>query len=316
MPLQTFTVLDTLKHTVISGRQRAGSLEIFHLRWPVGNGPAYVTLDEALGSHWIEIAESTESGQVSQIKIINHSEHMIFLMAGEHLVGCKQNRVLNSSIMVPPKAEMPLPVTCVERGRWGYSSRAFSSAGTSSYYGLRAMMSGHAHKSYRSSGMPISDQQEVWGEVSRKLGATGSPSRSDAMQDVYRNYATKLKELEEKLPAPTDCNAAVFVVAGVVAGSDFFDKKETLQKLWAKLIRSCSLDALEQPSQTVTSTSADDIATWLVRSTKAAQEPFPSPGLGQDVRIEGVDVLGASLVLNDHPIHMELFHRTAPVPGL
>jgi hypothetical protein len=237
---------------------------------------------------------------------------MIFLMAGEQLVGCKQNRVLNSSIMVPPKAEMPLPVTCVERGRWGYSSRAFSSAGTSSYYGLRAMMSGHAHKSYRSSGMPTSDQREVWNEVSRKLDATRSPSRSDAMQDAYRKYSAKVKELEEKLPAPADCNAAVFVVAGVVVGSDFFDKKETLQKLWPKLIRSCSLDALEQPSQNLTSTSADYIATWLERSAKATQEPFPSPGLGQDVRIEGEDTLGASLVLDDHPIHMELFRRTVP----
>jgi hypothetical protein len=254
-------------------------------------------------------------GQVSRVKIINHSEHMIFLMAGEQLVGCKQNRVLNSSIMVPPKAEMPLPVTCVERGRWGYSSRAFSSAGTSSYYGLRAMMSGQAYKSYRSTGMPISDQREVWGEVSRKLNAMSSPSRSNAMQDVYRNYEAKLKELDEKLPAPTDSNAAVFVVAGVVVGSDFFDKKETLRKLWPKLIRSCSLDALERPSQDAKSTSPEDISTWLASSAKATQEPFPSPGLGQDVRIEGEDVLGASLVIDDNPIHMELFHRTKAESG-
>jgi len=309
MPSQTFALLDTLRRVKISGHQQSNSLEIFHLYWPVGDGPAYATLDEAINAHWIEIAESTASGQVSQIKIMNLSEHMIFLMAGEQLVGCKQNRVLNSSIMVPPKAEMPLPVTCVERGRWGYSSRAFSSSGTSSYYGLRAMMSGHAYKSYRSTGMPISDQGEVWGEVSRKLDAMGSPSRSDAMQDVYRKYEAKLKELEEKLPAPTDCNAVVFAVAGVVVGSDFFDKKETLQKLWPKLIRSCSLDALERPSPNATSASPDDISAWLERAATAAHEPFPSPGLGLDVRIEGEDILGASLMIDDHPIHMELFHR-------
>ena len=69
------------------------------------------------------------------------------------------------------------------------------------------------------------------------------------MQDVYRSYDTKVKELENELPAPTDSNAAVFVVAGVVVGSDFFDKKETLRQLWPKLIRSCSLDALDRPSQ-------------------------------------------------------------------
>ncbi len=172
-------------------------------------------------------------------------------------------------------------------------------------------MSGHAFKSYRSTGVPISDQKEVWGEVSRKLDAMGSPSRSDAMQDVYRNYEAQLKELEEKLSPPRDSNAPIFVVAGVVGGSDFFDKRETLRKLWPKLIRSCSLDALERSSQDAKSTSPDDISTWLENSAKATQEPFPSPGIGLDVRIEGEDVVGASLVIDDHPIHMELFHRTA-----
>jgi len=35
-------------------------------------------------------------------------------------------------------------------------------------------------------------------------------------------------------------------------------------------------------------------------------------GMGLDVGIEGKDVIGASLVIDDHPIHMELFRRTAP----
>jgi hypothetical protein len=168
---------------------------------------------------------------VSRIKIINRSAQMVFLMAGEQLIGCKQNRVMNSSIMVPPRAEMPLPVTCVERGRWGYSSSAFSSPHTSSHYALRAKMTRQASQSYRSAGVPMSDQRKVWGEVSRKLGVMGSPSSSDAMQDLYRNYDLKLRELEEKLPAPTDCNGAVFVIAGSIVGAAFFDKADTLRKL-------------------------------------------------------------------------------------
>ena len=96
MPFQTSSLLDTLKHAAISGRQQCGSLEVFNLQWPIVRHA-----DESLEARWIEITESTESGQVSRIKIINHSEQMIFLMAGEQLVGCKQNRVLNSSIMVP-----------------------------------------------------------------------------------------------------------------------------------------------------------------------------------------------------------------------
>jgi len=310
MPFQTFALLDTLNHVEVTGHQQCGSVEVFHLRWPAGDPLTYSTLDEALEAHWIEVVESTEAGQVSRIKIINRSTQMVFLMAGEQLVGCKQNRVMNSSIMVPPRAEMALPVTCVERGRWGYSSSAFSSARTSSHYALRAMMTRQASQSYRSAGVPMSDQKKVWGEVSRKLGAMGSPSASDAMQDVYRNYDLKLRELEEKLPAPSDCNGAVFSIAGSIVGTDFFDNADTLRKLWPKLIRSCSIDALERPARNERSTSVHEISSWLEASASATQESFPSPGMGLDVRIEGKDVLGASLVIDDHPVHMELFRRT------
>jgi len=310
MPFQTFALLDTLNHVEVTGHQQCPSVEVFHLRWPAGDPLTYSTLDEALEAHWIEVVESTEAGQVSRIKIINRSTQMVFLMAGEQLVGCKQNRVMNSSIMVPPRAEMALPVTCVERGRWGYSSSAFSSARTSSHYALRAMMTRQASQSYRSAGVPMSDQKKVWGEVSRKLGAMGSPSSSDAMQDVYRNYDLKLRELEEKLPAPSDCNGAVFIIAGSIVGADFFDDADTLRKLWPKLIRSCSIDALERPARNERSTSVHEISSWLEASASATQESFPSPGMGLDVRIEGKDVLGASLVIDDHPVHMELFRRT------
>ena len=73
-------------------------------------------------------------------------------------------------------------------------------------------------------------------------------------------------------------------------------------------------DALEQPARNDGSTSPREISSWLESSASATQEPFPSPGMGLDVRIEGKDVLGASLVIEDHPVHMELFRRTLAQP--
>ena len=167
MPTQASGLLDTLKHVQLTGHQQDGAVEIFHLRWPGINGLDYITLDEALEAQCIEVTEFTETGQVPRIKIINRSGHMVFVMAGEQLVGCKQNRVVNASIMIPPHSEMPLPVTCVERGRWGYRSAVFSSAHSSSHHRLRAMMAGQAAQSYRRAGVPSADQAAVWREVSR-----------------------------------------------------------------------------------------------------------------------------------------------------
>jgi len=99
---------------------------------------------------------------------------------------------------------------------------------------------------------------------------------------------------------------------GTIVGTDFFDKPDTLRNLWPKLIRSWSIDALERLTQNPGSTSPQEISSWLESSASATQEPFPSPGMGMDVRIEGKDVIGASLVIDDHPIHMELFRRKLP----
>jgi hypothetical protein len=39
---------------------------------------------------------------------------------GEQLVGAKQNRILNMTVLVAAETEVTIPVSCVERGRWGY----------------------------------------------------------------------------------------------------------------------------------------------------------------------------------------------------
>jgi hypothetical protein len=307
MPTQTFSLLDTLKSVEIDGHQQYEALEVFHLRWVVDQRLDYLTLDEALEGGWIEVAESTENGHVPRIKIINRSDRMIFLMAGEQLVGCKQNRVLNASIMVPARTEIPLPVTCVESGRWGYKSSVFASAHSSSHHELRAMMVQQVTNSYRFAGTPRSDQAAVWREVSRKLDAMGSSSPSSELQAVYRDYDRKLAEAMEKLPAPEGRHGAVFSIAGVISGADLFDKPETLRKLWPKLVRSCAIDSFEPSKESAKSITTQEVAAWLERGASAAQAVFPSAGIGQDIRLEGQDIFGAGLAVEDQPVHVELY---------
>ncbi len=51
------------------------------------------------------------------------------MLDSEELIGAKQNRILNVSVMVPPHTTITVPVTCVEQGRWAYSSATFKSSG-------------------------------------------------------------------------------------------------------------------------------------------------------------------------------------------
>src|SRR5215469_11676011 len=99
MPAQASGLLDTLRRVQLNGRQQYGSVEVFHLRWPGSNGLDYVTLDESLEARWIEITEFTEAGQGPRSKIINRWQHIVFLMAGEQLVGCNETRAVNARLI-------------------------------------------------------------------------------------------------------------------------------------------------------------------------------------------------------------------------
>jgi hypothetical protein len=294
--------------------QQAAGLQVFGLRWAAGNGLAYSTLDEALAAQALDVTEVNQGGSVPLLKVVNKGEALVFLMAGEQLIGAKQNRVLNASIMVPAKSELPIPVSCVEAGRWGYRSPKFFSKGTMSHGFLRKMMSKHAHEGYRAAGSPTSNQGQVWGEVSRKLGAMKSVSPSHALDQAYDDHCVSLSDLLAQLRVPQDSCGAAFVVGGRIAGVDLFDKPATLAKMFPKLIRSYAIDALEVP-QAATPIGREQVGSWLRSAARAHAEPFKSPGLGYDIRLQGADIVGAGLVIEEHPVHVELFTQEQAAAG-
>ena len=84
----------------------------------------------------------------------------------------------------------------------------------------------------------------------------------------------------------------VFAVHGRVVGADLFDRSETLAKLWPKLVRAYALDALEEPDKAAPPPRAEAVQDWLRRACDAALKSYPSPGVGEDVRLTGPGVVG------------------------
>ena len=80
----------------------------------------HLTLDEALKSATARVSEASEGGSVPELLFRNLGNKPVLLVEGEELVGAKQNRTLNISILAPSGRETRIPVTCVEAGRWGY----------------------------------------------------------------------------------------------------------------------------------------------------------------------------------------------------
>jgi hypothetical protein len=98
---------------------RYQSLSVFPL-FSDGNGVVeYRLSEEALADESIAVEEVDESGSVPDLLVENKGDIRVLFLEGEELIGAKQNRILNTSVLVAAHSKTKIPVSCVEAGRWG-----------------------------------------------------------------------------------------------------------------------------------------------------------------------------------------------------
>ena len=99
------------------------NLQIIPLFTEGEEGPVYLTLKEALEKRLLVVKEVSAEASVPALKVINNADVSVLLLDGEELAGAKQNRVLNTSILVKKKSGLVIPVSCTEAGKVVLSDR-------------------------------------------------------------------------------------------------------------------------------------------------------------------------------------------------
>ena len=79
------------------------NMTVFELLRPQNGGPEYITLREAVGRGVFAVTETSEGGSVPELLVANTGDLPVLLIDGEELRGAKQNRILNTTILVGPK---------------------------------------------------------------------------------------------------------------------------------------------------------------------------------------------------------------------
>lgn len=109
-----------LKRLEIGQPSRYDGLAMFPLVGGKSGAADYETLDEALTHGTLRVREVSRQGSVPELKVDNRGERPVLVLDGEELVGAKQNRVVNLTVLIPALTTVKVPVSCVEMGRWSY----------------------------------------------------------------------------------------------------------------------------------------------------------------------------------------------------
>jgi len=298
------SIAATLKSVTLGNPQTFQNLALFPLLSAVPSTPDYVTLAEALKGSQVRVTEVSAGGVVPELLLDNASPKRVLLLDGDELVGAKQNRVLNITILVGANQKVVIPVSCVERGRWNSRSTEFSSEDRMMFAMGRAEKMASVSRSMRESGTRRSDQGAVWESVGRKATLFQAAAPSEAMSDVYKHVGGDIREYRKAFRASPRQVGAVFAIDGRPVGLEMFDSPETFASTLGRLVESYALDAIEEPGQSTVQPDAARAAAFVTRTAGARSEVAKAVGEGEDVRLEAPGLVGEALVVDGRVVHL------------
>jgi hypothetical protein len=276
--------------------------------------PGYLTLDEALAAGLVSVTEVSESGSVPELLVKNLAPEPVLILDGEELVGAKQNRIVNLTILVAARQTTRIPVSCVEAGRWARRSHEFAAAGRAHYASGRARKLEQVSFALRTSGSRMADQCAVWDDIEQKAGRMRAESATRAAAAMYEASRARLDEFLEHLTALPRQAGALFTINGIVAGIDLFDCPATWQKSMRKLVESYGLDAVDHSGAPAPDAKPQPTR-FLATLKEAPRKRFPAIGIGDDVRISGTTIAGGGLVVDGRLVHLVAFPAAEAAPS-
>jgi hypothetical protein len=272
----------------------------------------FLTLDEGLRSGEVVVTETGQQpgmvrrralptpppagrADVNHLFIVNNSKRPLLLLAGEIVVGGKQDRVVAKDRIIPAGSDADLNVFCVEPGRWA------EQRGVSTFSGGYAM----AAPTVRNEAMAKKSQQGVWdsGNRSNEVMATMSPGvgvgagggsyarvmeNDEVRKEVDKVAAPMERSYQGAIGALRERKAVGVVVAinGQIIWADIFASPALLEKYWPKLVRSYAAEAMITASHRG-SPDLKDAQAFLARLDGRHEQADTEPGVYRHTEITG-----------------------------
>lgn len=305
------TITTTLSQLEFGDLQRCEHVAVLPLLAPEA-GPAYITLTDALGAGLVTITELTNGGSVPELKAVNRGKLPVLLLDGEEIAGAKQNRALNTAVLLKELGETIIPVSCTEHGRWSYTSPEFHDSGAVMARGVRTVNHQSVTSALERSHSFRSDQGAVWDGIAALSDRASVASPTSAMRDVFLASQDDLGRYLAAFPCvPQQAGLLVFV-HGAVVGCDLVSRHTAYQTLHAKLLQSYLLDPLVEQGRSRGRPTTNQAKAFLQAVTTSTVKVYPGVGYGEDHRLTSPIILGSALIYSGAVIHLALFQTKEP----
>lgn len=282
---------------------RHEALSVFPLFSDTSGGAVpYVLADEALADESLIVEEVSESGAVSELLVENRGDVRVLFIEGEELIGAKQNRILNTSVLVAAGSKTKIPVSCVEAGRWRYKSRQFRSSGSHSPADVRYAVASSVGAAVKKRRGHTSDQGKIWNKIDALCAKLGVTSKTSAMSDAFESHEDQVSKYRKTAKYVDGATGVAFAVGERVVTVDLYDKPSTCQKLWDRLLSGVVLDAI-RAGKTKQHAQVQDVEQLIGATCDAKWDEVNAAGEGEEYRAEFADDYASALTFEETVVH-------------
>lgn len=314
-----------LRGMEIENPQVHEDMGLFPIKSKLPPGPDYLTLSEALESGCFEVTEVDPGGSVSELKAANNGEKPVLLLDGEELKGAKQNRVLNTTILIGPKTTVVIPVSCVEAHRWHGESLHMSRSDNVMASNIRRHKMEHVHNNLEREKTFRAGQQEIWEDINFIARELKVDSATGAMSDIFSKKEKDLEEYLKAFPLIPEQKGLLVFLNGKPVGLDFVSRDSAFSRLYSKLLKSYILEALtlkyemwpkenrerekkqNQKSKDQVTPGLEQARAFIEEASRCQEKRFQSIGMGTSCRYLSDRLLGAALEVDGSIPHLAFF---------
>lgn len=225
-----------------------------------------------------QVSIAGDGAEVNKVLVINDSGKTLVLIAGEFILGGKQDRIVgHDCIVASTNMPVPIDVFCVEHGRWQTASVGQSrteasgveaNSGGASFAAAADVM---AAPNVRANAQAQKSQSGVWSEVAANVSKNNVSTSTGTLNSVYsdKKVSARLGNYERILkPKLADKNivGAVVAINGKILSADVFASPQLFQAYQAKLLKSYALEAISADKTKNQEAKASDAEAFLASS--------------------------------------------------
>ncbi len=284
--------------------QQFSNISIVQFSTDFANSFNYIAGPDAIEKGMVTISEVSEGGSVQRLYAVNNSKEYVFFSDGDVLVGAKQNRVLQVSILLEPESKTIIPVNCVEQGRWSYRTRNFNSAD----FVLTPKFRKRKLDLVYDDEWPLI-QREVWNYVRDLSNISRTDSATDDFVEIGKKIIRDKDDVINSFKCDKDANGVAMFLNKELNQIEMYNRKEIYCRYFKKLINSFIIDAfnfIKKAQEKVEMDFERELNNILESISKIEKDITTTAGAGNFYTFRNV-YTGAELIFNEHLIHRVAF---------